>query len=56
MKLTQMAYHRVFNLGNFQSERIELTAELDEKDDPEQVMGQLKHHVDLMKSPKDVKL
>lgn len=45
MKITGANYKRVFNLGPYQSETIELYAELGEGDDPDQVVLELKERV-----------
>lgn len=42
--IVQVSYERVFNLGNYENERIALTATVAEHDDPEQVVLQLAQH------------
>ena len=41
-KITQITYERVFNLGNYQSERIGLIASIDE-DEQEMVVAAFHH-------------
>ncbi|MBD2413607.1 hypothetical protein FACHB389_34785 [Nostoc calcicola FACHB-389] len=45
MKIETITYKRVKNLGNFQSETMEVTAVLDQFDDPNQVSQQLRELV-----------
>ena len=45
MKIKTMSYQRVKNLGNYESERLEMFAELDEDEDPDTVAVQLRLHV-----------
>ncbi|MEH1948155.1 MAG: hypothetical protein V7K77_14560 [Nostoc sp.] len=42
MKIETITYKRVKNLGNFQSETMEVTAALDQYDEPDQVSEQLR--------------
>ncbi len=43
MKYTTITYHRKKNLGNYETEDITLTAELDEDDDCQSAIEVLKH-------------
>jgi|GEM_PF-2085351 len=43
MKITTISYHRKKNLGNYETEDIELTALLEEFDDIASAIRQLKH-------------
>lgn len=45
MKIETITYKRVKNLGNFQSETMEVTAVLDQYDEPESVSEQLRAFV-----------
>ena len=45
MKIKTITYQRVKNLGNYESERMELVAELDDGEDVEVAIGQLKKEV-----------
>jgi hypothetical protein len=45
MKIKTISYQRVKNLGNYESERLEMFAELDEDEDPDTVAVQLRLHV-----------
>jgi hypothetical protein len=43
MNIKTMSYRRTKNLGNYQSETVEMTAEVDKTDDPDTVFAQLKN-------------
>ncbi|MEH2210840.1 hypothetical protein [Nostoc sp.] len=45
MKIETITYKRVKNLGNFQSETMEVTAVLDQYDEPEEVSQRLRELV-----------
>jgi len=45
MQIKTMTYQRVKNLGNFESERLEMFAELNEQDDPIDVADELRKMV-----------
>ncbi|MEH1981399.1 MAG: hypothetical protein V7L27_19385 [Nostoc sp.] len=45
MKIETITYKRVKNLGNFQSETMEVIAVLDQYDEPDQVSEQLRELV-----------
>lgn len=45
MKIETITYKRVKNLGNFQSETMEVTAVLDQYDEPDRVSEQLRELV-----------
>ena len=45
MKIETITYKRVKNLGNFQTETIEMTAVLDQYDDPNDVSQELRELV-----------
>ncbi|WP_375495574.1 hypothetical protein [uncultured Nostoc sp.] len=45
MKIETITYKRVKNLGNYQSETMEVTAVLDQYDEPDQVSEQLRELV-----------
>lgn len=49
MKIKQIHYERVQNLGNYESERIGLTAELSDDDIPEEIVALLKQKFELMR-------
>ena len=40
-KITQISYQRVFNLGNFEAERIELVASVDEDEQTYDAVGEV---------------
>ena len=42
MQITRVSYSGLFNLGNYNNEKIGLSAELDEGDDPEAVVATLR--------------
>ncbi|RCJ34621.1 hypothetical protein A6769_22085 [Nostoc punctiforme NIES-2108] len=42
MKIETITYKRIKNLGNFQSETMEVTAVLDQYDEPDEVSEQLR--------------
>ncbi|MBW4535202.1 MAG: hypothetical protein KME09_14805 [Pleurocapsa minor HA4230-MV1] len=46
MKYKTITYQRVKNLGNYESERLELSVELDEDDDEEVAIASLKSKVE----------
>ena len=41
MKITEVTYRRVFNLGNYETLALELTAEINEGEDPQAALDQL---------------
>ncbi|MEH2050909.1 hypothetical protein [Nostoc sp.] len=41
MKIKTISYHRVINLGNYESKRLELFAEVEEGEDPEAAISSL---------------
>lgn len=45
MQVTSVSYGKTFNLGDFESERIDMSAELSEGDTPEGVLEELKELV-----------
>jgi len=45
LKIREIEYSRTFNLGQYESERISLKAELDETDDLKQTFNKVKTHV-----------
>lgn len=45
MEIKTITYSRNKNLGNYQSEKIEITAYLDEYDNPDEVTRELKERV-----------
>lgn len=45
MKITTVGYARLNNLGDYQNERIEMQAQLEEGETPEQVLQDLKERV-----------
>jgi len=45
LKIREIEYSRTFNLGQYESERISLKAELDETDDLKQTFNKVKIHV-----------
>ena len=45
MEVKTITYQRVKNLGNYESERLELTVELDENDKPEIAIAILRNKV-----------
>ncbi len=45
LKIREVEYSRTFNLGQYESERISLKAELDETDDLKQTFNKVKTHV-----------
>lgn len=51
MKITNVEVARKFNLGNFETEDIKLTADVEEGDDVDSVIGILKNQI-IMKSSK----
>lgn len=52
MKYKTITYQRVKNLGNYESKRLELTAELDEDDNLEEAIEILKGKVEIALDPK----
>jgi hypothetical protein len=47
MKIKTITYQRVKNLGNYESERLEMTAELDPSEDDEVAIAELKARVEI---------
>jgi chromosome segregation ATPase len=45
MKFQAITYQRIKNLGNYESERIEISAELEDGDDKDEAMAQLRSWV-----------
>ncbi|NJL51183.1 MAG: hypothetical protein HC930_01310 [Hydrococcus sp. SU_1_0] len=45
MKFKTITYQRVKNLGNYESERLEISAELDDDDNVSKAIAILKSHV-----------
>ena len=45
MKITTVTYQRVKNLGNYESKRLEISAELDDADDVTEAITTLKQKV-----------
>ena len=41
MKVTQISYRRVFNLGNYQTEAVEFVAAVNDEEDPQEVLRNL---------------
>ena len=41
MKVTQVSYKRIFNLGNYESATVEIVASINETEKPEDVLDQL---------------
>lgn len=54
-KITQMSYQRVFNLGNYEAERIELVTSIDANDNIKEVFGWLKAEVNYLHEHKEDK-
>ncbi len=48
MKIKQITYQRVKNLGNYETERVELVADIDENENQFHVFKELKEQVELM--------
>lgn len=46
MKIKEIGYQRVKNLGNYESARCEMVAELNEDDDVEDCFAQLQYQVE----------
>ena len=46
MHIKEIRYHRVKNLGNYESARCEMVAELNEDDDVEDAFAQLQYQVE----------
>lgn len=46
MEYKSISYQRVKNLGNYESERLELTAEVNQDDDINLAIDRLKHKVE----------
>jgi len=54
VKLKELSYQRTFNLGNYESERIQLVVEVDELQDLKEQYRALKQQVfELHNTPKD---
>lgn len=53
MKFKTITYQRVKNLGNYESERLELSLELDEDDDVESAIARIKSKVEQALSIED---
>ena len=51
MKYTIISYQQVFNLGNYESKRLEITAELDDDDNLEEAIEILKGKVEIALDP-----
>lgn len=47
MKIKIITYQRIKNLGNYQSEKLEMTAELEEGEDVQASIAKLKNQVHL---------
>lgn len=47
MKITNVEVARKFNLGNFETQDIKLTADVEEGDDPESIIVSLKNQIKL---------
>lgn len=43
MKIKEVRYGRTFYLGNFQTERLDVMAEVEEGEDPAEAVSRLKH-------------
>ncbi len=50
MIVTQVTYRRLFNLGNYESTAIDLTATVDPGETTEQVVGQLRDQAKAMRA------
>lgn len=48
MKITTITYQVVKNLGNYESERLEMSAQLEEGEDPEEAALKLRQRVNLL--------
>ena len=46
MKIKEIRYQRVKNLGNYESARLEMVAEINEDDDVEKALDNLKQQVE----------
>lgn len=53
MKITRVGYSALFNLGNYNNERIELTAQLDENDDISSVVQDLRTRANSLALPNE---
>lgn len=52
MKIVEIKLERVYNLGNYESERISLTAQIDETEDELTALSVLKQRLELMRTKK----
>lgn len=52
MKITKVVYHALFNLGDYENEKIELSAQLEEGETPEEVVPKLRERVTALAQPK----
>ena len=50
MKITTISYGRTFNNGNFESSRIDVTVEVEAKEEPEDVFVKLFDKVEIMRN------
>ncbi|MBL1177838.1 hypothetical protein [Pantanalinema sp. GBBB05] len=56
MKITRVTYHALFNLGDYSNEKIELSAQLEEGETPEDIVPKLRERVAAMALPKQGEL
>jgi len=45
MKVTRVVYERLFNLGNYESERLTMEASVESEQDPVEVLAELRERV-----------
>lgn len=51
MKITKVVYHALFNLGDYNNEKIELSAQLEEGETPEDIVPKLRERVTALAQP-----
>lgn len=51
LNIKTISYRRVFNRGNYQSEAIEITVEVEEGQNPDEVMAEAKQWVEEQANP-----
>ena len=45
MKIKEMSYKRIRNIGNYENESLEVVAQVEEDENPDDVFEELKHFV-----------
>lgn len=55
MRIRSVSYHALFNLGDYENEKIELIAQLEEDETPEEVIPQLREKVQALAQPSAAK-